>query len=132
MDTYNPDINLSSAVLRCPYSQCNARIITPKCNVVKRIETGIPFIKVGEDVSTDAITDNFIIVDDVWDFDNIGVSKPTDQFVESGVKVERLIICSECDRGPLGFAFFDNDDEKDVKKLKYAVHLDSFVYDLKQ
>jgi hypothetical protein len=121
--------DISTSILRCPYSECHARIIKPANADVKEITTDVSFVKVA-DSSTDEDSNKFFIVNDVWDFDNIGVSKPTSQFTGSDYPIERLIICSECDRGPLGFAFFD-DDTKDYKNLKYAIHLKSVLYEEK-
>lgn len=108
--------------LRCPHAQCNARIITRASQGTVSISTDIQFMTRKDVVATD----QFLMVNDVWDFDNVGVSRPTEDFTAQGYVVERLIVCSECDRGPLGFAFYEGED-KDVKLLKYAVYLGSFA-----
>lgn len=60
-------------------------------------------------------TGKFLVVNDVWDFDNIGVSRGVPERHQPGgsigfldgtictiVKTEKYLICAECDRGPLG------------------------------
>lgn len=79
----------------------------------------------------------FFEIDDVWDFDNIGVSKVAPQLqaslkVGELEKVERLLVCSECDQGPLGFAGFRNPEETDVKKLSYYLSCESVKYDVQE
>lgn len=75
----------------------------------------------------------FFKIDDVWDFDNIAVSKPTADLAkptvaDSSFSILRLLICSECDRGPLGFAGHLNGDS-DVGKLVYFLSCESVLYD---
>ena len=86
-------------------------------------------------------TSDFYKVDDVWDFDNIGVSRavenlssPIELALDPGepvtLNIERLLICSECDKGPLGFAGISEKDAADVKNLKYFLSCNSVVYDV--
>lgn len=124
--SYKPEIvtekKVHQYVLRCPYSKCNSRIIKPASESnVKEIDIEIEFIKPTEESQSD---NKFLIVNDVWDFDNIGVSKNFDNSHD----IERLIICSDCDRGPLGFAKFDEGSDKEVKNLRYYLNLGSVVY----
>jgi hypothetical protein len=122
---------IENFILRCPYSKCNARIIKPseKCDIIEdNIE--IEFIRPSsatDESETSVVEDDhkFLRIDDVWDFDNIGVSKNFDNKHD----IERLIICSDCDRGPLGFAKFDlGNEDKNVKDLRYYLSLGSCVY----
>lgn len=115
---YTADTDLEASVIRCPYSKCHARLLQPKDPNIHALPTNIQFLKVDPEQSTEH-DGLFVLVADVWDFDNIGVSRPTEQFPG----VERLLICSECDRGPLGMAMKIDD------VLKYAVHLSSVVYE---
>lgn len=55
----------------------------------------------------------FVKIGDVWDFNNIGVSKQAQQETvkigeggpeeEQKVTVVKFLTCGECDKGPLGF-----------------------------
>lgn len=63
-------------------------------------------------------TASFLLVRDVWDFDNVGVSKQIPQQLVTGShdtiefqwektawtveRCEKYLICAECDRGPIG------------------------------
>lgn len=119
---------IENAILRCPFDGCHARLIRllPSLNSSRTVISGAPKM-------TQAST-NFFLIHDVWDFDNIGVLRAAD-FEVSGTsplaKVERLLICSECDQGPLGFAGFSKDDETDVKNLIYLLSCESVLYDTK-
>lgn len=76
----------------------------------------------------------YLQVQDVWDFDNIGVSRAVPELLKEEdvgnlAKVERLLICSECDKGPIGFAGYIEGNETDHKKLQYYLSCESVVYD---
>lgn len=52
----------------------------------------------------------FIPVADVWDFSNVGVSRPAglDLALEveghaNALPVDKFLTCGECDKGPIGF-----------------------------
>lgn len=89
--------------------------------------------------NTDSNPNKFFKIDDVWDFDNIGVSRPSGDIKQPiieennkvlNIKIERLLICSECDKGPIGFAGLEGEDT-DVKNLKYFLSCSSVLYDIK-
>ncbi|CCG23289.1 guanine nucleotide dissociation stimulator [Candida orthopsilosis Co 90-125] len=137
-------------VLRCPFTNCNARIIAyssaipsfnienaPNCVYIESFQ----FDKTNPKLSSSTIS--FYRISDVWDFDNIGVSKPSEILAEpiivgsqvheeehEKIDVERLLICSECDRGPLGFAGIVSGGDKDHRNLKYFLSQDSVLYDV--
>jgi hypothetical protein len=122
------------SILRCPFSQCNARIISSDNLGRVNVQNSPSLVN----VLKDQVHDIFYIINDVWDFDNIGVLRPTadiQQPIIEGddsnldIKIERLLICSECDKGPLGFAGFEG-NETDVKKLKYFLSCRSVLYQL--
>lgn len=117
---------LPNCIIRCPFDKCNTRIIKLDQTLAQSV-TEVP----GAPKMTVDLR-RFFVVNDVWDFDNIGVSKPTDtlESVESLAKVERLLVCSECDQGPLGFAGYSDASETDVKKLQYFLACEAVVYDL--
>lgn len=125
--SYKEALDAENAILRCPFEGCNARLIRlqPSLKSTKIVIPGAPKM-------TQESVDFFQIAD-VWDFDNIGVSKPAELESASDVplaKVERLLICGECDQGPLGFAGFISADESDVKKLSYFLSCESVLYDV--
>lgn len=126
----------SKVTLRCPFPKCNTRVIP----LGKSLYENFQVVKNSPDmVETDEArinqdTKNFFKVNDVWDFDNIGVSKPSDDLKNPEIdtkffKIERLLVCSECDRGPLGFAGHET-EQKDVNQLKYFLSCSSVVYDI--
>ncbi|CAK7913103.1 hypothetical protein CAAN1_20S02652 [[Candida] anglica] len=128
----------SAALIRCPFKGCNARVIPTKSLQTVKVANSPQMTSLNEkDTHTE-----FYQVNDVWDFDNIGVSRPSDELEQptittaSGdeleIAVQRLLICSECDRGPLGFAGISSgDDEKDHKNLKYFLSCTSVLYEQK-
>lgn len=120
---------LPAAIIRCPFEGCNTRIIPLNSKLASTLVT------LANAPAMAARLDKFFRVDDVWDFDNVGVSKPAaDLEVSEEVgplaKLERLLVCSECDRGPLGFAGYTNPVEQDVKKLTYYLSCESVRYDV--
>lgn len=114
--SYTPSRDIYTAIIRCPHTKCHARIIKPagKHVIVEQLATGLVFITPEESVESD---DKFIQIGDVWDFDNIGVSKEFQDEKLTGV--DRVLICSECDRGPIGF----------VRDNVYYLSLKSVVYE---
>lgn len=118
-----------SAIIRCPFDGCNARIIklVPKLAASK--------VQIGNAPEMAGEASEFYFIEDVWEFDNIGVSRAVPELKKSEAvgdlsKVERLLICSECDKGPIGFAGFVNANETDHKLLAYYLSCGSVKYDL--
>ncbi|KAG7662970.1 uncharacterized protein J8A68_003520 [[Candida] subhashii] len=67
---------------------------------------------------------------------NIGVTRSTDVLDEPvvghdevHVKLERLLICSECEKGPLGFAGIPIGLEADHRNLQFSLSCNSVLYD---
>ncbi|OBA19493.1 Mss4-like protein [Metschnikowia bicuspidata var. bicuspidata NRRL YB-4993] len=118
---------LLRAILRCPFTGCHTRIIplTSQLAATK--------VKIENAPQMTVDSEYFYAVGDAWDFDNIGVSRPSPDLEGKNVaplaKVERLLICSECDKGPLGFAGFIAEGESDVKKLTYYLSCESVKFD---
>lgn len=109
-------------ILRCPFAECNTRIIplTPELKQALVTISGAPDM-ITSSADAHETANEFYVVNDVWDFDNIGVSRPTDEAPTPDIAdftIQRLLVCSECDRGPLGFAGYAGTDD-DVKKLRY-------------
>ncbi|KAI5958855.1 hypothetical protein KGF57_002289 [Candida theae] len=153
--TRNEVVDLKQAVatkspirLRCPFANCRAGIIpyssSTQLNVIENAPACVAIESPTSDPKLSSSTTEFYRIDDVWDFDNIGVSKPSEILPEpiivgtnsqegeqERIDVERLLICSECDRGPLGFAGIITGGEKDHRNLKYFLGQDSVVYDVK-
>ncbi|KAK6460190.1 Mss4-like protein [Scheffersomyces coipomensis] len=142
----------NSIILRCPFQKCNTRLL--------KLSSSYPQVSLNSDSSTSNIkminlksldedpndtsqTSSFYQVNDVWDFDNIGVSRPSQELQQELLhvnhskddqfKIERILICSECDKGPLGLAGFnENDSNKDVKNLTYFLSCKSVLHDVKE
>lgn len=65
--------------------------------------------------------DHFIKINDVWDFNNIGVSNQshlnleiklkeiTNEMETKDIKIAKFLICGDCDKGPLGFVSNSNE-----------------------
>ncbi|ODV80240.1 putative nucleotide release factor [Suhomyces tanzawaensis NRRL Y-17324] len=125
---------------RCSFQKCNARIIP----VTETLQKNIVEIKEAPKMMSTATDANEVVkssasffqIGDVWDFDNIGVSRPTEEVAgkfsledsETFINIERVLVCSECDRGPIGFAGLSSTDLNDVKNLKYFLSCNSVLY----
>lgn len=130
----------SSIIIRCPFGSCNTRIIVLTEMLLSnelRIQNSPNMVQLSDDSENTAT--QFFKINDVWDFDNIGVSRPSDDIkqpiIEENneilkIKIERLLICSECDKGPIGFGGLQG-DETDVKNLTYFLSCNSVLYELK-
>lgn len=118
-----------TGIVRCPFDSCNTRIIalTPQLASTEVLLENAP--------SMAAQGKSFLKVNDVWDFDNVGVSRTAPDLEKSEAvgqlsKVERLLICGECDKGPIGFAGYVNAQDSDVKNLRYYLSCDTVKYDV--
>ena len=122
------EASLPQAIIRCPFDTCNARIIKLDSKLAGSQTT------IANAPQMTADSEHFFAIADVWDFDNIGVSRPAPgletKIVQPLAKIERLLICSECDKGPLGFAGFIDGDDTDVKNLTYYLSCESVKYDV--
>ncbi|CUM54026.1 unnamed protein product [Debaryomyces tyrocola] len=130
----------SSIIIRCPFGPCNTRIIMLSEKLLSNeliIQNSPDMVQISD--NTDSNPNQFFKINDVWDFDNIGVSRPSSDIKQPvieennkvlNIKIERLLICSECDKGPIGFAGLEGDDA-DVKNLKYFLSCSSVLYDIK-
>lgn len=118
--------SVQNAVLRCPFDRCNARLIRllPSLYETRTVLDQAP------EMNRDST--HFLRVGDMWDFDNIGVLKAVDMNQAAGplARVERLLICSECDQGPLGFAGYTDADERDVRRLVAYLSCESVLYEV--
>ncbi|EGW33942.1 uncharacterized protein SPAPADRAFT_54194 [Spathaspora passalidarum NRRL Y-27907] len=127
-----------NVILRCPFKQCNTRIIKYSPSFIQiSVDNAPQTVKATKDeLPTIERPTNFYQIDNVWDFDNIGVSRPSsisdDPIIghDSTVKIDRLLICSECDKGPLGFAGIPTDKEHHHTNLKYFLSCNSTMYEV--
>ncbi|CAI8503142.1 hypothetical protein CAS74_000848 [Pichia kudriavzevii] len=82
-------------------------------------------------------SDTFYRCNDMWEFDNVGVSKPTEdsEFIrlsqgEQGAvnqyQIVRYLVCGDCERGALGFAGIPTADGA-IKDLQ-RIHPNDLVY----
>lgn len=116
-------------IVRCPFESCNTRIIglSPKLTST--------LIQLENAPSMAAEGKSFLAINDVWEFDNVGVSRIASDLKESESvgqlsKVERLLVCGECDKGPIGFAGYVNAEDSDVKNLRYYLSCETVKYDV--
>lgn len=131
----------ASTIVRCPFKICHARIIQlgalPKVNV----ENSPDMTKLSEVNNVEQAETSFYQIDDVWEFDNIGVSRPAAELKEPiitsvtnekvDIAIERLLICSECDKGPIGFAGIPKGSDNHHQNLKYFLSCASVLYEVK-
>lgn len=129
------------ASIVCPFPRCNTKIISFTQALYDsrlRVDNAPPMLAIDQKElqQEDALSGTgnlFYRVNDVWDFDNIGVSRPSQDptlpLVDNEtLVVERLLICSECDRGPIGFAGVAESQENNHHNLKYFISCNSLLY----
>lgn len=82
----------------------------------------------------------FALVNDIWDFDNIGVSRnlPADLNLQSEesykmdgitwrvVKCVKYLVCADCDKGPIGIICQVENEDKHVKQT-HMLSLSSII-----
>lgn len=124
-------------VIRCPFQGCNARVILLSNTLISQqftVDNGPEMVILSRDDDSNC----FFKLEDMWDFDNIGVTRSSEDLPEPLIqrndeildfKVDRLLVCSECDKGPIGFAGYQN-GERDVKNLKAFLSCKSVLYDV--
>lgn len=125
-------------VLRCPLEKCNTRIIPYSDKLIDiTVDNAPQTIKATSESPIIEQATEFYQINDVWDFDNIGVSRPDDIKTEPvvghdqvHVKLERYLICSECEKGPLGFAGIPIGKDSDHSNLQYFISRSSVMYDI--
>lgn len=122
--------------VKCPFPNCNTKVI-PYTESLKQSIAEIcnaPSMVNIEDTSSS--NTHFFQVQDMWDFDNIGVSRPLGDHKDFRIDdkvfdIERLLICSECDKGPIGFAgHFQEDQNKSPQNLLYFLSCNSMKYQI--
>lgn len=123
--------------MKCPFPGCDTKIIpfTKKLYETNIIVNDAPGMISTE--SKEASSEEpplFYKVEDVWDFDNVGVSRPSagmagPKIGDEKFNVERLLVCSECDRGPIGFAGVSETQNNTHENLRYFVSCNSVLYE---
>ena len=146
----------------CAFEACSCKIITINdFNVISlphhAIETFHLMRKGTADAASNPENSDFLIVGDVWDFDNIGVSKDippsniTEVIEESDTATEgsanysyeinyedktwsikkcvKYLICADCDKGPIGMVCEVTDkDNASEKRLLHLLSLESVIH----
>ncbi|CAL9728776.1 protein Dss4p [Monosporozyma unispora] len=126
----------------CSFKDCSCKIIKLDCApVVKLQNSALDVFKLMQQHKNDATSTNvgveFLLVKDVWDFDNIGVSKdiPSYQDVIEDIEFEhdgeqwkleqhlKYLICADCDKGPIGIVCSVSNGDK--KNTVYMLSLPS-------
>ena len=86
-------------VLRCPDGACGARIIArEKLKTPTTAELGV------WQASGVSLTEGLFLVTDVFDFDNVAVSRGLNSPESPREGDVRLLCCAECNQGPIGYA----------------------------
>lgn len=121
---------MSHTTIKCPFPQCDTKII-PYTEALVQSVIEVP--NAPEMVNVDQPVTKFFRVEDMWDFDNIGVSRPLQDIKDFKINdeifdIERILICSECDKGPIGFAGHFSNQEKHPNSLLYFLSCDSMKY----
>ncbi|CEP64129.1 guanine nucleotide exchange factor DSS4 LALA0_S10e03092g [Lachancea lanzarotensis] len=112
--------------LRCPFPECNCAIVdfdkSRSATVCPEICSDLKLMLPSSEASFDGL---FSVFEDIWDFDNIGVSRAVpDGLVNISTaktadelqftfrnktyqlhKLQKYLICADCDRGPLGMTY---------------------------
>ncbi|KAH3901793.1 guanine nucleotide exchange factor DSS4 SCDLUD_001572 [Saccharomycodes ludwigii] len=135
--------------VKCPFKQCNCSIISynekenQPINLPLSVYDDYKLLLKNKDTKA---TGKFLIVGNIWDFDNIGVSKtlsffenkddnmsklefvnPIDNKRYNITQIFKYLICSDCEKGPLGIickAKLLNDENSTVIELN-LLSLDS-------
>lgn len=98
---------------KCAFPGCNSAIIEVTDSRIAHLPAhAVDTLQIMQ--RKDSSDDRFVIVEDVWDFDNIGVSKelplaPTDEISfdwnstsHTVTRCIKYLVCADCDRGPIG------------------------------
>ncbi|QLG71307.1 hypothetical protein HG535_0B03460 [Zygotorulaspora mrakii] len=136
---------------RCSFEDCNSAIIDVNVDDVILLPSSVlrdaKLMQLSKKPSETQQTNEFLLVNDVWDFDNIGVSKEVPegftneenmrevQFEHGGSfwrmdKCLKYLICSDCDKGPIGFGCsLSNQAQRGAQnKVVYLLSLESVKY----
>lgn len=132
---------LVSKSAKCSFVSCSSSIITldNDSQIVTLPSDAYELFRIMELKDfEELVNDKFYAVGDIWDFDNVGVSKniPTEMlsdlsksnitFIQDGTEwtiteLVKYLICADCDKGPIGLvvkAKSNNDNtERDVNLL---------------
>lgn len=127
----------------CSFKECSCKIIKLESAPIVKLQNSVldtfQLMQQHKSETTNEQADvEFLLIKDVWDFDNIGVSKdiPSHQDVVEDIAFEldgqqwkidqhlKYLICADCDKGPIGIVCsISNDDNK--KDTVYMLSLPS-------
>ncbi|KAK5780430.1 guanine nucleotide exchange factor DSS4 PWA37_002600 [Arxiozyma heterogenica] len=124
----------------CAFSDCRCRILkidsAPIVKVPSMVLDKFHLMQKSKDQDLEEYTD-FILINDVWDFDNIGVSKEILANSEILDRVEfehdnrkwqiekhlKYLVCANCDKGPIGVVCSTKSDNQ--TKIIYLLSIPS-------
>ncbi|EDO14519.1 hypothetical protein Kpol_274p2 [Vanderwaltozyma polyspora DSM 70294] len=134
---------------KCVFDNCNSQIITvDESKVIEWSSDVYDIFKLMQNNIKDVSLGKFLIVNDIWDFDNVGVSKEIPQDLELQLddskfilnfkgntwevtKCIKYLICADCDKGPIGMVCEIADvSNKDNKNQINLLSLNSINYEL--
>ncbi|KAG7863250.1 hypothetical protein KL939_000569 [Ogataea angusta] len=136
--------------LRCPFCRCKIISSTPekpRYASISPISAEFAFVDLSPSLEISSrkpdCNDVFFHVGSMWDFDNIGVSRPSSEIAvemenlenkdKMVLQIARFLTCAECDKGPLGFAAQGKttppDKPENGEHLNYFLRAGSCLYD---
>ncbi|KAG7876907.1 hypothetical protein KL905_005196 [Ogataea polymorpha] len=121
MSSFNQIDPSAQYSLRCPFCLCKIISSTPakpQYSSILPISTEFAFVDLSPSLEISSHkadhNDVFFHVGSMWDFDNIGVSRPSSELAvemenlankdKMVLQIARFLTCADCDKGPLGFA----------------------------
>ncbi|QLQ82598.1 hypothetical protein HG537_0H03610 [Torulaspora globosa] len=104
--------------IRCSFEDCRCCVITfSNANRVQLPGNTVETFQLMQYINSTYQQNEFLLVKDVWDFDNVGVSKQIpSELIDLNQTVSfqwdnkpwiiekclKYLICAECDKGPIG------------------------------
>ncbi|KAG7692208.1 hypothetical protein KL930_005146 [Ogataea haglerorum] len=150
MSSFHQIDSTTQYALRCPFCRCKIISSTPQRSryaSISPMPREFAFVDLSPSLQINSHVpdhnDVFFHVGSMWDFDNIGVSRPSSEIAvemenlenqdKMVLQVARFLTCADCDKGPLGFAAQDKctppDKPENGENLIYFLRGGSCLYD---
>lgn len=114
----------------CPFEKCGCKIIklegAPKVTLPINVLDTFQLMQHKDSLDIETKTTEFLLIKDVWDFDNIGVSKDLPSIKDISeeftfeektwkiIKHVKYLICADCDKGPIGIVCSISNGEQEL------------------
>lgn len=127
----------------CSFDNCHSAVITINenniINLPEQVHNQFKLLENRTMQDAPLSENNFLVVPDVWDFDNVGVSReiPSSLLADSGnmgefifdygnsswkiKKCLKYLICADCDKGPIGIICQVQDQENDQERVLHLL-----------